>query len=187
MATVLSHAVAAMALKSAFPDRKVPRRLLLLGAAFSMAPDADVLSFHFGIPYGDLFGHRGFTHSLFFAVVLAATGMLAAGSHKESSASRRLVWLYLFLATASHGLLDALTNGGYGVAFFAPFLNKRYFFPITPIQVSPIGGAPYFFPAGGWQVLASEARWIWLPSALFAISASALRCKSAPRLPATEI
>jgi hypothetical protein len=32
--------------------------------------------------------------------------------------------------TASHGMLDAMTDGGLGVAFFAPFDNARYFFPM---------------------------------------------------------
>jgi hypothetical protein len=35
--------------------------------------------------------------------------------------SRLSVWTYFFLAAASHGLLDAMTDGGLGVAFFAPF------------------------------------------------------------------
>jgi inner membrane protein len=28
-----------------------------------MLPDADVLAFKFGVAYGNVFGHRGFTHS----------------------------------------------------------------------------------------------------------------------------
>lgn len=35
-----------------------------------MLPDADVLSFKFGVAYGNVFGHRGFTHSLVFAFVV---------------------------------------------------------------------------------------------------------------------
>jgi inner membrane protein len=60
-------------------------------------------------------------------------------------------------------LLDALTNGGLGVALFAPFSNERFFFPWRPIEVSPIGAG--FFSARGMRVLLSEARWIWLPAA----------------------
>src|SRR6267378_8050335 len=47
------------------------------------------------------------------------------------------LWRFFFLATASHGLLDAMTNGGLGVAFFAPFCDTRYFLPWQPIVVSP--------------------------------------------------
>ena len=39
---------------------------------------------------------------------------------------------------ASHGVLDALTDGGPGVAFLAPFDDTRYFFPWRPIRVSPL-------------------------------------------------
>ena len=65
--------------------------------------------------------------------------------------------------TASHGFLDAFTNGGLGVAFFSPFDPTRYFFPWTPIEVSPIG-AVRFFSQRGLLVIISELRWVWLPS-----------------------
>jgi inner membrane protein len=69
------------------------------------------------------------------------------------------------VVTASHGVLDALTNGGLGVAFFAPFSNTRYFFPWTPIQVSPIG-LRFFSSSSAWAVILSEIEWVWIPSAL---------------------
>ena len=135
-----------------------------------MLPDLDVLGFTFGIHYGHFLGHRGFTHSLVFAaaVALAGTFTLARGGHSL----RALTWVYLFLATASHAVLDALTNGGLGVAFFAPFDNGRYFFPFTPIDVSPIGIS--FFTARGLSVLANELVWIWLPSVVVATGSSLL-------------
>ena len=71
--------------------------------------------------------------------------------------------LLLFVITASHGVLDAMTNGGLGVAFFSPFNTRRYFFPWTPIEVSPIG-AGGFFSARGWDVIWSEIMWIWGPA-----------------------
>jgi inner membrane protein len=71
------------------------------------------------------------------------------------------------LAALSHGLLDAATNGGLGVAFLSPFSNRRYFFSFRPVEVSPIGIRP-FFSERGIEVLRSEAFWIWLPSAALA-------------------
>jgi len=57
-----------------------------------------------------------------------------------------------------------MTSGGFGIAFFAPFSNARYFFPWRPIVVSPIGiGA--FFSHRGLEVMPSELVWIWLPAA----------------------
>jgi inner membrane protein len=57
---------------------------------------------------------------------------------------RFTLFTYLFLATASHGVLDAMTDGGLGVAFFSPFDNRRYFLPWRPIVVSPISIARFF-------------------------------------------
>jgi inner membrane protein len=42
-------------------------RLCLVGAVCAALPDIDVIGFRFGIDYGALLGHRGFTHSLAFA------------------------------------------------------------------------------------------------------------------------
>jgi inner membrane protein len=76
--------------------------------------------------------------------------------------TRLRIWLFLFAAIASHGILDAFTNGGLGVALLAPFTAERYFFPVTPIQVSPIGWG--FFSERGLRALISEMLWVWTPS-----------------------
>jgi len=84
------------------------------------------------------------------------------------------LWLYLFLATASHGLLDAMTDGGLGIGLLSPFDNHRYFFPWTPIRVSPIG-VGWFFSPRGLAVLQSEFLWIWVPTIVLTILAMLLR------------
>lgn len=164
MASAFSHTIAASAITAAFYRPGVPKRVWILGIACSVLPDLDVIGFRFGIPYGDFWGHRGFTHSLTFAALLAAT-LAVAILRAHSEISRVWLFAYLFLSTASHGLLDAMTNGGLGVAFFSPFDNERYFLPWRPIRVSPIG-VSRFFGARGLAVLKSELLWIWLPSIL---------------------
>jgi inner membrane protein len=163
MPSVLSHAVAALGISACFYRPGVPNRLWLAGAVCSMLPDIDVVGFHFGIHYGDFWGHRGFTHSLAFAALLASTILVLAFRTGVPDLTRLSLWLYLFLATASHGFLDAMTDGGLGVAFFAPFDNTRYFFPWTPIRVSP-RGISRFFSERGLAVLRSELLWIWVPA-----------------------
>jgi inner membrane protein len=142
-----------------------------------MIPDVDVLGFRFGIHYGDSWGHRGFTHSLVFAALLASIVMFMGFRQALPSLGRLSLWMYFFLAIASHGFLDAMTDGGLGVAFFFPFDNRRYFLPWTPIRVSPIGFGR-FFTGRGLAVLPSEILWIWLPAMLLAISAWVLRRRS---------
>ena len=43
------------------------------------------------------------------------------------------------LVVASHGLLDALTDGGLGAALLWPFSDERFFAPWRPLPVAPIG------------------------------------------------
>lgn len=131
--------------------------LAIAAMVSAFLPDADVLAFAFGIPYEHWLGHRGFTHSLLFAGLWS--GLLTALFFRSHW---RIAWLVLFLATASHGLLDAMTDGGRGVAFFAPFDNDRYFLPFRPIRVSPLG-IGRFFSERGLEVIFSELLWIGLP------------------------
>jgi inner membrane protein len=174
MASAFSHAVAGLAIGTAFWRPGVPARFWVAGAVVAALPDLDSIGFRFGVAYGDMLGHRGLTHSLLFAAVLSAVVVAVAFPSGAGPVSRGQLLLYLFLATASHGVLDALTNGGLGVAFFAPLDNARYFFPFTPIQVSPIS-VRAFFSERGVRVLTSELLWVWLPSVLVAAMALWLR------------
>ena len=163
MCTVITHPAIPIALSVLLPQESASSSLLIAGAICSVVPDLDVIGFDFGIKYGDLLGHRGFTHSIFFAALFAA---LMTMFLFQNHGSRLIVLLFLFLSTLSHPVLDALTNGGLGVGLFAPFTNERYFFPYRPIEVSPIGvGA--FFSHRGLKVMLSELKWVWLPSTVF--------------------
>ena len=162
MASAFSHAIVALAMGKVFQNKELSWRELSLGALCSVLPDLDVIGFYFGIQYSDVWGHRGVTHSILFAALLA--GMLVGVWYRSRSAvAIKGLFLYFFLCTASHGVLDAMTNGGLGVAFFFPFDTTRYFFPLRPVLVSPIGVSE-FFSEYGVRILASEAIWIWLPS-----------------------
>lgn len=174
MASAFSHAAIALALGACYYAPAIPRRVWVWGAFCSVLPDVDVIGFALGVNYEDFWGHRGFTHSLLFAALLATAVMLLAFRPGIPGLGKKGLWSYLFLATASHGVLDALTNGGLGIAFFSPFDNTRYFFPYTPVEVSPIGLAS-FFTARGWRVLSSELLWLWLPALVFAALALILR------------
>lgn len=105
----------------------LPRRFAVLGAVVATVPDLDVVGFRLGVDYGDVLGHRGLSHSLAFAAMVAAG--IAILWRSLPARARSPAWLYLALAMASHGLFDALTDGGLGVALLAPFSNDRFFFP----------------------------------------------------------
>ena len=121
-----------------------------------------MLGFAFGVRYGAPFGHRGFTHSALFAAGLAA---LLVPFLPVPPAQRPAAFFFLFLSTLSHPLLDALTDGGLGVALLWPFEERRYFFPWRPLAVPSIG-VQAFFTGRAWPVLKSELLWVWAPGAI---------------------
>ena len=185
MPTVISHPAVALGAFPWFRRRLGHPAVLLAGMVLTILPDIDVIGFRFGIAYGDLLGHRGLTHSLAFA--LAVGGLAAWPASRLSGAGLRVLWLYFSLCLASHGLLDALTDGGLGIAFLSPFSNERYFFDFRPVRVSEISVQRFF--AGNWPgLLAIELRWIWLPALLLGsagIAIGRLRAALSARFAAT--
>jgi inner membrane protein len=161
--SLISHAAVAVAAGVAFAPRDVPNRFWALAMLCSILPDADVIGFSFAIPYHHVFRHRGFFHSPFFALVLSIFVVAIFFRHTAIFTSRWFFYLvFFFLLVASHGILDAFTNGGLGIDLLSPFENTRYFFPWTPIEVSPIG-VKAFFSKWGLAVMLSELQWVWLP------------------------
>jgi inner membrane protein len=95
-------------------------------AVTAILPDIDAIGRPFGLGDLALFGgHRALTHSLTAAAVLSFGA--AHFLRRRSPPSRGLgrLWLALFLAAATHGLLDTLTDYGQGVALLAPWADAR--------------------------------------------------------------
>ena len=164
MASAFSHAIASVAIGSLNFRSEHNWKYWSLAAFCAVIPDIDAIGFWMGVPYNSLWGHRGITHSLFFAFLLAwAVMYLFYRSEIIFSRSWWALYLTFFFSTASHAFLDAFTTGGLGVAFFAPFYDERYFFPWRVIRVSPIS-ITRFFSSKGLKVLESEFVWVWIPS-----------------------
>jgi inner membrane protein len=162
MPSSFSHAIAAVALGRAYTTRALPLRFWVLAVGCALAPDLDIVGARFGIHYNDLLGHRGLTHSFLFAIVLSGLVVLLGFRKPVNGVSRLALFVFFFLATASHGILDAMVDGTLGVAFFGPFTPERYFLPWRPIVSSPIGWA--FFSYAGATVIMNEFVWLWVPS-----------------------
>jgi len=188
MPSVFSHAIAAVALGGVAVGGRSRMRIWVLGALCAVSPDLDAItSYLFHIRYGAMLGHRGISHSILFAVLLATAVTVGVRRAWPESPRAAKLWCFFFAATASHGLLDAMTNGGLGVAFFAPFSNARYFLPWRPILVSPLSAQVFFGTRKGLRVMWSELGWIWLPAALVFLVGLALRQPTySRRLPSVE-
>ena len=163
MPSIISHSFTGIFFASLFQTKKDKVKFWIFSVLCPILPDLDVIAFAFGIPYQHFLGHRGFFHSIFFALIIAIIIVLIF--FKKSSFShlqRTGLVAYYFVLAANHGLLDTLTSGGLGIAVFAPFDNTRYFYSVTPLTVSPIG-IKAFFSAWGLQVIKSEIIWVWIP------------------------
>jgi inner membrane protein len=163
MPTIITHAFTGFASGMAINNRSYPKGFLILAVLLPVIPDADVICFKFGIPYSHFLGHRGFFHSLFFSCVLGnIAGFILAWAGSRKWKQGIFYAGFLSFVTALHGVIDAFTNGGLGIALLSPFIEKRYFFPVTPIKVSPIG-IKSFLDGRSIDILANEILWVWLP------------------------
>ena len=172
MPTIMTHMIVPLSLGLALGKRRISGPIMALGMGLAILPDADVIGFKFGIDYASQLGHRGASHALAIAALVTVAITLL-----YRPASQKAVSLFLFASMASHGLLDAFTNGGLGPALFWPLSEARYFAPFTPILVSPIGAG--FFSGRGVAVILSELQWIWCPAILIALLGWSVRKREA--------
>ncbi|MCD1126192.1 metal-dependent hydrolase [Jinshanibacter sp. LJY008] len=171
MPTIVTHAAVPLCLGIGLGPRRIPPVLLMTGIAFSMIPDLDVLSFKLGIAYANVFGHRGFTHSLLFAFALPTLALLFKKTFKVGY---RRIWGFLTVSLLSHSVLDSLTTGGMGVGWLWPWSGERFFAPVQVIKVAPFQLAQYLKP-NGIAVIQSELLWVWLPGVVIMLALIALR------------
>jgi inner membrane protein len=159
MATIYTHAVVGLGLACVCARRRMPWPYWVLAALLPVVPDFDVFS---TAAYGSALGHRGFTHSLPFALWV---GFLTASLTFRYFRVRFWPLAGLFaLMVASHGFLDALTRGGADIPFFWP-LEERYG-NWGPVPVSDLG---FQLPdPRRSRALRAELLWIWLPTAVLA-------------------
>lgn len=169
MPTIFTHAIFAAVSGKAFLKKSISSWFWFLMAVCAIIPDADVIGRYFGVGRGSMFAHRGFTHSIAFAILFGGLTALFAHKFIKTGLSIGKLFVFFALATFSHPLLDMLTNGGSGVALFAPLSNERFAFPWRPVEVSPIGLR--FFSDRGWTVILSEFVWVWLPALAFLLLA----------------
>jgi inner membrane protein len=138
-------------------------------SALAMLPDADVLPVALGLPDAGLFGHRGLTHTLVFAVAVA----LAAAALARRVGLRPLyTGFFVFLVVGSHGPLDALTYDSRGVPLLWPFYGVPITSPWRPIPVAPTGLA--FMSTRGLDVALVELIY-FLPLLLASLWPSRMR------------
>jgi len=117
------------------------RTLLLCCLLLPMLPDADVVM-HTWVKYGHPLGHRGFTHSLLFCIVVGIVVALLLAWRRKLARDRASVVkasaLFITLL-ASHALTDSMTTGGKPPMLMWPLSTEGTWAPSRVIPVSPMG------------------------------------------------
>lgn len=175
MPTTLTHAVPAIAVGLGLGKDYISKRLIFTGAFIANIPDLDLIgSRYFHIPFDSVYGHRGYSHSIFFALVLAFIFSLF---FLRSDFKKAL--LFLSFCTLSHGLLDAFTQGGLGTTFYWPFSDIRYHAFVQPIINVGVSFRSLYASRLGFPIFISEIIWVWIPFLLLGL---ALRMRFFSRL-----
>jgi inner membrane protein len=173
MATIYTHAVVGLGMGKLGFSRPLPAVFWLLAGFLPIVPDFDVFS---SARYGAIYGHRGFTHSLLFALMVSI--LASAATHRFLKLEFGSLLAFFFLIVASHGLLDACTDGGEGIPFFWPIYDRR-FGPWGPIHVSDLG---FELPDPRTsRAIRTELLWVWLPTALLVGAVTGFRRLGAAR------
>ncbi|MGB3180517.1 MAG: metal-dependent hydrolase [Cyclobacteriaceae bacterium] len=161
----LTQFVLGAAVGEALLGRQVGRKALWWGAVAGTIPDLDVIGNMFMNDLDALLFHRGYSHSLFFALPMAPLlAWLAITIHGKGSATFRQWTIMFFWGLFTHPLLDIFTN--YGTGLFYPLWDERIAFNTISI-VDPLYTLPLlvaFFSV--LFIKRRDKRWRWTMTSL---------------------
>ena len=135
----LTQIVLGAAVGEAVLGKKVGSRAMLWGAIAGTIPDLDVFLRFFTDPITSTEMHRGFSHSLVFAILMAPImGWISNKIHKKREIGFKPWTKLFFLCIVTHPLLDNHTT--WGTQFFWPFEYRIAFkniFVADPLYTLP--------------------------------------------------
>lgn len=109
---------------------------MLICSGLALLPDLDYVGVMLGVADTGPCGHRGATHSLIPALLIA---LLAAATAPRFSLPRARTAIIAGMVVASHALLDAMTESSRGVPVLWPINFARFEMPWRPIPNAPCG------------------------------------------------
>ncbi len=135
----LTQIVLGAAVGEAVLGKKVGNKAILYGAIAGTIPDLDVLASYLTDTITAIEIHRGVTHSILFAVVMAPVfGWLISKIERKSPANWKDWSLLMFWGLVTHGFLDAFTT--WGTQLFWPIhypVAIQSIFVIDPLYTLP--------------------------------------------------
>jgi inner membrane protein len=125
----LTHIVLGACIGEATAGKILGRKAMVAGALAQSIPDIDFIAYFWLDKTANLLAHRGFTHSVIFAVIVVAA--LSAASRKIFH-KRKFTWrqgILLFgINVFCHLFIDAFN--AYGVGWLEPFFDNRFSFHV---------------------------------------------------------
>jgi inner membrane protein len=107
--------------------RQLGKRAMLLGAIAQTVPDVDFLAAFWLNTSSNLLAHRGFTHSILFAILITPLlALLAERWHRPHNINTRSWIIFFALGIFLHIFVDAFNV--YGVGWLEPFSHYRITF-----------------------------------------------------------
>ena len=102
---------------------------MLWGMLAQSVPDIDFIASFWLDPSENVLAHRGFTHSILFALLITPALALAADHwHRPHNIKFSKFILFFGVQVFIHNILDAFNN--YGVGWFEPFSHQRISFNV---------------------------------------------------------
>lgn len=133
----LTQIILGAAVGEAVLGKKIGNKAMLYGAIAGTIPDLDIFSSYFTDTVNAISIHRGFTHSIVFAVLFAFIFGWLVSKYESYKNLKGWFWLF-FWAFFTHSLLDAHTT--WGTQLFWPFdmrLAFKTIFVIDPLYTVP--------------------------------------------------
>ncbi len=133
----LTQIVLGASVGEAVLGRKIGNKAMLYGAIAGTIPDLDVLSSYFTDTVTALEFHRGFTHSVFFSIVMAPIFSWLVTRYESYQKKRAWSWFFFWIFL-THPILDSYTT--WGTQLFWPAdlrLAFKTIFVIDPIYTLP--------------------------------------------------
>ena len=125
----LTHIALGACIGEAFAGKKLGKKAMLWGALLQSIPDIDFIAGTWLSPSENLLAHRGFTHSILFAIIVVPLlALLAEKLHRPHNIQLKKYLLFFSVEILIHLFIDGFN--AYGIGWLEPFSHHRFSFNI---------------------------------------------------------
>ena len=120
----ITHIVLGACVGEALAGKKLGKHAMFWGALANTIPDVDVITSFWMSQADSLLAHRGFTHSILFALLFPfILAFILSRWHKNKLMLFKDWWILIASGMFIHIFIDSLTS--YGTGWFEPFSHHR--------------------------------------------------------------